>query len=860
MNHRSSRGLLATLFRTLALAAIATAVLAADSPPQAPSGSGDKSPAVAAVPAPPPFGFEQVVERAKDLVAAPYKDPRGGVPDWLLDITYDQWRDIRFRPDRALWRDKKSAASRCSSSIPGLYYDRTVDDQRGRRAAASQPVAVLAEPVRLRQERLREPRAAGPRLRRLPRPLPDQEAGLPRRGHRLPRRDLLPRRRQGSGLRPLGARPRDRHGACRRARSFRTSASSGWCDRPHGARSSTIYALLDSPRVTGAYRFVVQPGEQTRRRRRERGSSCASEIAKLGIAPLTSMFFHGENTPRHFDDFRPEVHDSDGLLLNFAHRRVAVAAARQPARRLEISAFRMPTTRTGFGLLQRDRDFDHYQDLETRWPSSGRASGSCRRATGATAASSWSRSRRTTTSTTTSSSTGCPTSSRSRARMRASATRCHWYGDDPDRPPGGRVVATRRDAGHDRGRVRASSSTSRARSSSALPADEVLRGVVTVAGGDDGGEIARPARGARTRATGGWRLTFQIAPEEATSRSSCGPICDQGGEALTETWSYCCHPVSHGGGRTAGGGAAETCAHRGSPFGRPGCCRIGEARTSAPARYLAALGRRDDGDVRRLAADAVPTRGSRAWERGSTAMRATLAALRGSSQRDRARGDAVRARSSHWRLRASSSRVRRRRVDCPGACGDACPCDRRPMRSRADRAAVPGATCDGDLRRATPRPRAVRAAALRRRSARACPWTRVAHRRRACCSCSSCWFPTRHRQRLHGERAAAPAAARGSRWRSSSSSARSSAGSRSGSGPRCSASARSSRGAIASRSRGPGGRRPAEPASTTTASPHRDRHADLRTSRSTRVFAGLRAHPPLARAHRRASTGSTSSC
>ncbi len=42
------------------------------------------------------------------------------------------------------------------------------------------------------------------------------------------------------------------------------------------------------------------------------------EIEKLGIAPLTSMFFHGENTLRQFDDFRPEVHDSDGLLLNFA--------------------------------------------------------------------------------------------------------------------------------------------------------------------------------------------------------------------------------------------------------------------------------------------------------------------------------------------------------------------------------------------------------------------------------------------------------------------------------------------------------------------------------------------------------------
>ena len=63
-----------------------------------------------------------------------------------------------------------------------------------------------------------------------------------------------------------------------------------------------IYALLDSPSVTGAYRYLVRPGEQTAivvdsqifpRR----------EVQKIGIAPLTSMFFHGENTLRDFVDF-----------------------------------------------------------------------------------------------------------------------------------------------------------------------------------------------------------------------------------------------------------------------------------------------------------------------------------------------------------------------------------------------------------------------------------------------------------------------------------------------------------------------------------------------------------------------------
>src|SRR5438876_845982 len=68
----------------------------------------------------------------------------------------------------------------------------------------------------------------------------------------------------------------------------------------------TVYALLDSPRLSGAYRFVVRPGEQT-----AVDVECRlflrKEVRKLGIAPLTSMFFHGENTNRPFDDFRPEV-------------------------------------------------------------------------------------------------------------------------------------------------------------------------------------------------------------------------------------------------------------------------------------------------------------------------------------------------------------------------------------------------------------------------------------------------------------------------------------------------------------------------------------------------------------------------
>ena len=52
------------------------------------------------------FDFDDVTDKAKALAQQPFQDPTGAVPRWLVDLSYDQWRDIRFRPDRALWKDR----------------------------------------------------------------------------------------------------------------------------------------------------------------------------------------------------------------------------------------------------------------------------------------------------------------------------------------------------------------------------------------------------------------------------------------------------------------------------------------------------------------------------------------------------------------------------------------------------------------------------------------------------------------------------------------------------------------------------------------------------------------------------------
>ncbi len=77
------------------------------------------------------------------------------------------------------------------------------------------------------------------------------------------------------------------------------------------------------------------------------------------------MFLHGENSARLFVDFRPETHDSDGLLLHSSTGEWLWRPL-DNRRRLELSSFDLPDPK-GFGLVQRDRDFDHYQDLEARY-------------------------------------------------------------------------------------------------------------------------------------------------------------------------------------------------------------------------------------------------------------------------------------------------------------------------------------------------------------------------------------------------------------------------------------------------------------------------------------------------------------
>ncbi len=141
--------------------------------------------------------------------------------------------------------------------------------------------------------------------------------------------------------------------------------SAFWLE-PRAGRADrlTIHALLEGPRVVGAYRIDARRGRGTVMNV-EAALFLRGDIGRLGIAPLTSMYWYGKHDRRQGTDWRPEVHDSDGLALWTAvGERIWRPLINPP--RIEVSAFPGPPPK-GFGLLQRERRFSQYEDPLVRY-------------------------------------------------------------------------------------------------------------------------------------------------------------------------------------------------------------------------------------------------------------------------------------------------------------------------------------------------------------------------------------------------------------------------------------------------------------------------------------------------------------
>lgn len=307
------------------------------------------------------FSYDEVVERATALAKQPFDAEGAKIPRELSTLSYDSYREIRFRRDKAFWRDGGSDFRLLPFHL-GFLHDKPVQVHIVNNGNA---VPIPFTTSLFEYGKVLVPKGLSPALgfagfavtTNLNDPKVQDEVisflgasyfRLIGRGHRY-----------GLSARSLAL---DVGGKGPEEFPFMRAL---WVEEP--SRETTelvIYALLDSPSVVGAFRYVVSPGRDTymdvtatvipRR-----------EIERIGIAPLTSMFQAGEGDLGQRTDFRPEIHDSDGLMMQSGTGEWIWRPVRNP-KALRISSFGDKKPR-GFGLMQRDRDFGSYQDLEARY-------------------------------------------------------------------------------------------------------------------------------------------------------------------------------------------------------------------------------------------------------------------------------------------------------------------------------------------------------------------------------------------------------------------------------------------------------------------------------------------------------------
>jgi len=305
------------------------------------------------------FSATEVLKQARALAAEKFVRPKIDLPKAMQELSYDQYREIRFRPERALW------------SSEGLPF---IVDLLHRGFLFTEPVAIyiVADGQARRLAYSPDLFTFGPAVSP-----PSEGSVADFAGFRL--RAPINRSNaydefavfQGASYFRAVAKGQG-YGLSARGLALNTGTSEGeefpffrafWIERP-AAQASVIvvHALLDSDSTTGAYRLTIRPGDPTSMDV-EMTLYPRLELKQAGLAPLTSMFFFGPNDHAGIDDFRPAVHDSDGLAIWNGRGEWLWRPLTNPYT-LQVSAFIDDNPR-GFGLLQRHRIFADYQDLET---------------------------------------------------------------------------------------------------------------------------------------------------------------------------------------------------------------------------------------------------------------------------------------------------------------------------------------------------------------------------------------------------------------------------------------------------------------------------------------------------------------
>lgn len=308
-----------------------------------------------------PFDFDRLVDRVAGVAAKDYVPRRMTFAGDYANLDYDQYRDIRWRTER-----DPLAGTGASFALdllpPGFLFATPVD--------VSLVVDGVARPLDFTLDDFEFGALA---------PKPPNADGLHFSGFRIRspinRPDVLDEVAVFQGASYFRAVARgQRYGLSARGLAVDTAGEQGeefpefrrfWIEVPGADDASlVVYAMLDSPSVAGAYRFEIRPGEETVMQVRS-VLFPRRDLDNVGVAPLTSMFLLDPASNRQFDDYRPAVHDSDGLRMISGRGERILRSLANPST-LQISSF-VDTDPTAFGLVQGSRAFADYEDAEARY-------------------------------------------------------------------------------------------------------------------------------------------------------------------------------------------------------------------------------------------------------------------------------------------------------------------------------------------------------------------------------------------------------------------------------------------------------------------------------------------------------------
>ena len=305
------------------------------------------------------FSFDTLREKARQLAAKPYAPRSGKLDDFWANLSYDQHRDIRFKMESGLWWDQGPFS--IDFFHPGWTAKKTVEVHEVK-DGDEKPLKFDTSLFNYGKNKI----PAGT-------PPPPGYAGWRARTH-LNSNDYMDEFLVFLGASYFRSIPKGApYGLSARALSINSGLpgvaeefpdfTEFYLDHPaKDSKTLTATALLEGESVAGAYKFTVTPGEETVMDV-EAELTLRRPVKQLGLAPFSSMFWFGENThPRPYD-FRPEVHDSDGFLMELGSGNLHYRPLEHTKDQFRHCVFTMESPRS-WALVQRDRSFASYQDVE----------------------------------------------------------------------------------------------------------------------------------------------------------------------------------------------------------------------------------------------------------------------------------------------------------------------------------------------------------------------------------------------------------------------------------------------------------------------------------------------------------------